>query len=696
MKILRKKDLIGQIGIFLLGFCGSLYVAITPANSMMNWYNIDDAFYYYKVAQNVLTGHGFTFDQINLTNGFHPLWMVICLGVFWLSRYNLLLPLRALILVSGVLNGLTGVILFRLLKKVLHPTAAVLGSVVWMLLPSVFNTTTVHGMEAAISSLFLVLFLAQCVDLLQKGEANPYRTVRLLTAGLLAALAILSRLDNLFVVFVIGLFMILRIHRINRMLVFDLVGIMLAAIFAWVIRFGTASITINTYSVYPLLLIGLFIIPLVLFFCGFYSPAIKNRLGSFILRLGIAAVLSLVLEYAFLRLLQLLGFNLLLSRSVIALHISISLSLIAIIRIFYNPRQNALNSPTSPWQIFRNWLSQDLRKVILEGLTFGAPVALIISAYMAINRIFFGSYTPVSGQIKLWWGTLANTVYSKQNTLVDLLGLSPNSSRGPWSILTSPIAKVTIFIQKVFNPAKDDFPTLLFLILTFLIFILLVFMLSRKNGYLARKSFILLIPAMILGSFLQITFYTARGYTHTRFWYWVTESLVLVILGAIFSSRLFEKVKEWTKSEVSNHVLLMLGIIYLLFIHTRYVTNLAPQNVNLENAANYLASTRELEEFTEEGTLIGMTGGGTTAYFIENRTIVNLDGLISSKAYFEAMKNGTAASFLDQLRLDYVYGKPYILFETQPYDEIFNDRLEEIGFIHGIEAFTLYRYTGSR
>jgi len=201
---------------------------------------------------------------------------------------------------------------------------------------------------------------------------------------------------------------------------------------------------------------------------------------------------------------------------------------------------------------------------------------------------------------------------------------------------------------------------------------------------------------MILGSFLQITYYTARGYTHTRFWYWVTESLVLVILGAIFSSRLFEKVKEWTKSEVSNHVLLMLGIIYLLFIHTRYVTNLAPQNVNLENAANYLASTRELEEFTEEGTLIGMTGGGTTAYFIENRTIVNLDGLISSKAYFEAMKNGTAASFLDQLRLDYVYGKPYILFETQPYDEIFNDRLEEIGFIHGIEAFTLYRYTGSR
>ena len=117
MKLLRHGMLIGQIGIFLLGICGSIYVSLTPANSMMNWYSIDDAFYYYKVAQNVLTGHGFTFDQINLTNGFHPLWMVICLGVFWLSRFNLLLPLRVLILVSGILNGLTGVSTFPVVKE---------------------------------------------------------------------------------------------------------------------------------------------------------------------------------------------------------------------------------------------------------------------------------------------------------------------------------------------------------------------------------------------------------------------------------------------------------------------------------------------------------------------------------------------------------------------------------------------------
>ena len=81
-----------QVILLVLGFAGGVYVSVAPANSLMRWYNIDDAFYYYKVAQNVLAGHGFTFDQINLTNGFHPLWMVVCLGVFWLSRFNLLLP----------------------------------------------------------------------------------------------------------------------------------------------------------------------------------------------------------------------------------------------------------------------------------------------------------------------------------------------------------------------------------------------------------------------------------------------------------------------------------------------------------------------------------------------------------------------------------------------------------------------------
>jgi len=694
---MRWKNLIGQFGIFLLGFCGSLYVALTPANSMMNWYSIDDAFYYYKVAQNVIGGYGFTFDQINLSNGFHPLWMIVCLCVFGLSKQNLLLPLRVLILVSGAFNGLTGVFLFRLLKKFLHPAAAVLGAVVWMLLPSVYNTTAVHGMEAILSAFFLVLFLLQSVNIIQsEHQSRSKRITSLLIAGLLAALFILSRLDNVFVAFTIGMFLILRVQRMNRLLVFDLVAILIAAVCSWIVRFGTTPSALNAYSMYPMLLIGLLIKPVILYFMGFYSPTIKDSLFKFILRLGISGLAFLVLEYILQRLLQSLGFNLLLSRSVIFIDAAITTILIGLLRLFFFQKQSATQTPPSPWRLFFNWVKNDLGRIITDGLIFAAPVVILIGTYMGINKVIFGIYTPVSGQIKAWWGVLSNTVYATTTTLVDLLGMSPSSGNGPWSLLTSLIAKTSIGITKIFEPGANELPTRLFLTLNLLVFILLVFLLSRKDGLLARKSFSLLVPALIIGCFLHITNYTARSYAHTRFWYWIIESFVLVILGAIFSSYFFEKIKKWTKTEVPNRILLMLGILLVLFLHTRFILNLSPQVVAPENEANYLQTARELEKYTDEGSLIGMTGGGTTAYFIENRTIVNLDGLINSAEYFQALKTGTAGDFLDRLPLDYVYGKPYILFDTEPYGQIFTTRLKEIGYIHGGDAFTLFRYISSR
>ena len=41
-------------------------------------FTFDDAFYYFGIARNIADGRGSTFDQINSTNGYHPLWMAIC------------------------------------------------------------------------------------------------------------------------------------------------------------------------------------------------------------------------------------------------------------------------------------------------------------------------------------------------------------------------------------------------------------------------------------------------------------------------------------------------------------------------------------------------------------------------------------------------------------------------------------------
>ena len=42
----------------------------------------DDAYYYFGIARNVADGHGSTFDQLNATNGYHPLWLALAVPFY--------------------------------------------------------------------------------------------------------------------------------------------------------------------------------------------------------------------------------------------------------------------------------------------------------------------------------------------------------------------------------------------------------------------------------------------------------------------------------------------------------------------------------------------------------------------------------------------------------------------------------------
>ncbi|MGE5642424.1 MAG: hypothetical protein ACM3Y8_05375, partial [Byssovorax cruenta] len=97
----------------------SLYGAFSDGqNFSRRWFMRDDAYYYFKVAQNISEGHGSTFDGINKTNGYHPLWMLICVPIFALARFDLILPLRVLFVVMNALSLATAILLYRLIGKV--------------------------------------------------------------------------------------------------------------------------------------------------------------------------------------------------------------------------------------------------------------------------------------------------------------------------------------------------------------------------------------------------------------------------------------------------------------------------------------------------------------------------------------------------------------------------------------------------
>ena len=109
-----------------------LYAAFSPgSNFPRNWFIRDDAYYYFKVAENIGLGHGSTFDGINPTNGYHPLWMLICIPIFALARFDLILPLRVLLIVMSLFSLATALLLYRLVSTALSPPVGMLVAVYW-------------------------------------------------------------------------------------------------------------------------------------------------------------------------------------------------------------------------------------------------------------------------------------------------------------------------------------------------------------------------------------------------------------------------------------------------------------------------------------------------------------------------------------------------------------------------------------
>lgn len=103
----------------------------------------------------------------------------------------------------------------------------------------------------------------------------------------------------------------------------------------------------------------------------------------------------------------------------------------------------------------------------------------------------------------------------------------------------------------------------------------------------------------------------------------------------------------------------------------------------------YMKEVKYVEDQTKPGDIIGMTGGGVIAYFIYDRTIVNLDGLINGTEYFEQLKEARAYEYLDEIGMDYIYAAKPMILESDPYGWIFQYRLIYMG---KRGEFEFYRY----
>lgn len=180
---------------------------LLPANWSPRNYPADDSLFYLQVAHNVVSGHGSTFNQVVMTNGYHPLWMVFCIVVSFLSGGCRIYALHGVVAIQQAMALATAFLLNRLLKQCkVGPS--------WrgfsMSLCALYFMTGLYASEAHVNALMIMA----CLNIARPNflEGNTSSASSRFLLGIVTGFAILARLDNIF--FAFTLFSMLCVHTL--------------------------------------------------------------------------------------------------------------------------------------------------------------------------------------------------------------------------------------------------------------------------------------------------------------------------------------------------------------------------------------------------------------------------------------------------------------------------------------------------
>lgn len=686
---MKKKQVRIFILFLVLNLIPHVYAAIKPEANLLNWYLTDDAFYYFKVAQNISEGYGVTFDNIAPTNGFHPLWMLVCVPVFALARFDLFLPLRVLIVVQALLNAASGYFLFRLLADNLSEKAAWVIAFLWMFLPSIHGISTKLGLETGLNVFAIIFLFFQTSRLAKIDRKKDVEYKDLVYLSLAAILALFSRLDNIFIVVMLGCWLVFRRSQIRWISQGDFLLILISTLVSYYSRIQSTDNIFN-FLPFAYMLIGFSLVlkPVFLFFLGSYELAGKISLKRYLIKTAAAMTLAcLTIGVIFFVLHDLLHAFRGISRAVLILDWLLSTVMIVIYRfLLYKQHHNVHGNRSA--NLKENW-----REWLTNVAAYFVPLFGSLAVYMVVNKSYFGSAMPVSGQIKRWWGKLPNTVYGRPiKTLAGILSalVDTNSGKGPFWMLMRPLSQISKWIGGLLKVNADPEASSFLLSMVWIIFAAIVLiMLIRRWKYFHRAAEKLALLPFFTGCFFHAISYKATGYLHAKYWYWLGEMVLIVLFWGILLSILFEELGHQSKGKRIGSVVVF-GICALIAANFGRILLLEfPIGKDAPVLYDYEADFDFLEGKTSPGDVIGMTGGGLNSYFMPDRTFVNLDGLINNAEYFESLKNDQTDEYLASIGLDYVYGEELILLDSDPYRWIFTDRLRWIG---SSSFFNLYEF----
>ena len=185
----------------LLGMVIRIYIAWLDVEKLFQKCLVDDAFFYFGIAKNIAAGKGATFDGSIMTNGFHPIYALLLVPIFWFSIQNPEIPVHAALTILSIFNVLTGYVIFLIIRKIAGQIAGLFGAFLWLFNPFVI-LIALSGVEVGVAAFFISLCIYVHLGI---RDANQLSFPKIILLGLLTALAVLSRVDAVFIFITIAL-----------------------------------------------------------------------------------------------------------------------------------------------------------------------------------------------------------------------------------------------------------------------------------------------------------------------------------------------------------------------------------------------------------------------------------------------------------------------------------------------------------
>jgi len=192
--VMRRVFFYPVICAILLWILKSVFVLLTPVRALtMTPWLIDDSFIFMRIARNLATGRGYSFDGINPTSGAPLLWTFLTsLNHFFLTASE---AIKATLMESSLFGSLSALAVFYLAYRLFNGYVA-WGSFLLCLFSAPMFLNSMNGMGTELFT-FLGLSAAILYVVTDRNRLKR-RRFRFFTIGALVGLTVLVRADGAF------------------------------------------------------------------------------------------------------------------------------------------------------------------------------------------------------------------------------------------------------------------------------------------------------------------------------------------------------------------------------------------------------------------------------------------------------------------------------------------------------------------